>query len=189
MPESAPPPEIEGLSLSDILRLSAEKRLPPIHEWNPERSGDSEMRIARDGTWYHQGEVIPRPAMVRLFASILRREPDGGFVLVTPVEKLTIEVEDAPFTATVLINEGDGKDRRLAFQLNTGDVVVADAEHPIRWEEKPDGPHPYLHVRAGLEALVTRPVYYELVELALAEASEPVGLWSEGTFFSFQPTA
>jgi hypothetical protein len=141
------------------------------------------MRIARDGTWFHQGGPIGRPAMVRLFSTILRREPDGRHVLVTPVEKLDIEVEDAPFVAVELKSEGEGRERRLAFRLNTGDMVVAGPDHPLRFEAAEDGPHPYLRVRGGLEALVARPVYYELAELALAEGMEPPGLWSNGAFF------
>jgi hypothetical protein len=122
--------------------------------------------------------------MVRLFSTILRREPDGSFVLVTPVEKLSIEVEDAPFVAVELKSEGEGLERSLAFRLNTGDLVVAGAEHPLRFASSNDGPHPYLTVRPGLDALVARPVYYELANLALAEGAEPPGLWSEGIFFA-----
>ncbi|MEA3039177.1 MAG: uncharacterized protein QOE79_1690 [Sphingomonadales bacterium] len=180
----APAPEdLAGLSLADIARLAAEKKLPPVEKWNPGHCGPSDMRIARDGTWFHQGSPIGRPAMVRLFSTILRREPDGRHVLVTPVEKLDIEVEDAPFVAVELKSEGEGRDRRLAFRLNTGDMVVAGPEHPLRFAAGEDGPHPYLRVRGGLEALVARPVYYELAELALAEGAEPPGLWSDGAFF------
>src|SRR6478736_6674406 len=108
MPERiAPLTELSGLSLAEIARAAAERRLPPVESWNPAHCGDSEMRIARDGTWYHQGSPIGRAAMVRLFSTILRREPDGRFVLVTPVEKLDIEVEDAPFTAVELKSEGE----------------------------------------------------------------------------------
>jgi hypothetical protein len=181
----APAPEdLAGLSLADIARLAAEKRLPPVEQWNPGHCGPSDMRIARDGTWFHQGSPIGRPAMVRLFSTILRREPDGRHVLVTPVEKLDIEVEDAPFLAVELKSEGEGRSRRLAFRLNTGDMVVAGPDHPLRFEAGEDGPHPYLLVRGGLEALVARQVYYELAELALAEGAEPPGLWSDGAFFA-----
>ncbi len=183
MPMAEPPPDLTGLSLGEIARLAGEAKLPPVESWNPSHCGDSEMRIARDGTWYHQGSPIGRPAMVKLFSTILRREPDGGYVLVTPVEKLDIAVEDAPFLAVEVKSEGEGRERRLAFRLNTGDLVVAGPEHPLRFEEKADGPHPYLLVRKGLEALVARPVYYELVETALADGAEPPGLWSGGTFF------
>ena len=119
--------------------------------------------------------------MVRLFASILRREPDGSHVLVTPAEKLTIDVEDAPFVAVEVKSEGEGPDRSLAFRLNTDDLVVAGPQHPVRLTSRP-----YLGVRLGLDALIARPVYYELVEIALAEAGETPGLWSGGVFFPLE---
>jgi hypothetical protein len=178
------PQDLTGLSLAEIARLADEAKLPPVESWNPTHCGDSEMRIGRDGTWFHQGSPIGRPAMVKLFSTILRREPDGSHVLVTPVEKLDIHVEDAAFVAVEVKSDGAGEARRLAFRLNTGDLVVAGADHPLRIEEKGDGPHPYLAVRNGLEALVARSVYYELVHLALEEATDPPGLWSGGMFFS-----
>ncbi|WP_188064540.1 DUF1285 domain-containing protein [Sphingobium sp. KCTC 72723] len=179
-----PIPHLADLSLADIARLLAEKRLPPVEKWNPDHCGDSEMRIARDGTWFHQGSPIGREAMVRLFSTILRREADGSYVLVTPVEKLSIAVDDAPFVAVELKNEGEGRDRVLAFRLNTGDFVTAGPDNGLMIRETADGPHPYLHVRGGLEALVARSVYYELMNLALDEAGNArVGLWSGGAFF------
>jgi hypothetical protein len=181
---AAPLPDLTGLSLAEIARLAAEQKLPPVDCWNPAHCGDSEMRIARDGTWFHQGSPIGRLPMVKLFSTILRREPDGGYVLVTPVEKLDIQVEDAPFVAVEVKSEGEGKDRTLAFRLNTGDLIVAGPDHSLRFEEKPDGPHPYLLVRKGLEALVARPVYYELANAALDEGGTPPGLWSGGQFFA-----
>ncbi|MDV3456917.1 DUF1285 domain-containing protein [Sphingomonas sp. HF-S4] len=184
-----PPPDLASLSLAEIARLAEANRLPPVESWNPAHCGDSEMRIARDGTWYHQGSPIGRAAMVRLFSTILRREPDGRFVLVTPVEKLDIEVEDAPFTAVEMKVEGEGAAMKLAFRLNTGDLVAAGPEHALRFDTRDDGPRPYLHVRRGLEALIARPVYYELVEIALANGSSPPGLWSNGTFFALEPDA
>lgn len=189
MPAPEPPSDLSGLSLAEIARMAEEKQLPPVERWNPDHCGDSAMRIARDGTWYHDGSPIGRPAMVRLFSTILRREPDGGYVLVTPVEKLAVEVEDAPFVAVELKSEGEGKERRLAFRLNTGDVVVAGPDHPIRLAPGPDGPHPYVLVRLGLEALVGRAVYYELAEIALAEGGNPPGLWSGGAFFALDGAA
>lgn len=182
MPMALPPEDLAGLSLAEIARLAEEKKLPPVEKWNPTHCGDSEMRIARDGIWYHQGSPIGRQAMVRLFSTILRREPDGRFVLVTPVEKLDIEVEDAPFVAVELKADGQGEAASLAFRLNTGDLVIAGPGHPLRFEAGPEGPHPYVRVRGGLEALIARPVYYELAELALA-GGEPTGLWSGGAFF------
>lgn len=187
MPMAPPPQDLAGLSLADIARLAEEKKLPPVDKWNPTHCGDSAMRIARDGTWYHEGSPIGRPAMVRLFSTILRKENDGRHVLVTPVEKLDIEVEDAAFVAVELKSEGEGQSRSLAFRLNTGDLVLAGPQNPLRFEAGDDGPHPYLHVRNGLEALVARPVYYELANLALAEGAEPAGLWSGGAFFAMEP--
>jgi hypothetical protein len=184
MPMPPPPDDLTALSLTDIARLAQERRLPPVETWNPSHCGDSQMRIGRDGIWYHEGSPIGRPAMVRLFSTILRREPDGRFVLVTPVEKLDIAVEDAPFVAVELKSEGEGEARSLAFRLNTGDLVVAGPEHRLRFEA---GPHPYLEVRGGLDALVARPVYYELAEIALAEGASPAGVWSGGAFFALEP--
>ena len=187
MPAPEPPQDLSRLSLERIAQLAAERKLPPVESWNPSHCGHSAMRIARDGTWFHEGTPIGRPAMVRLFSTILRREADGGFVLVTPVEKLTIAVEDAPFVAVELKSEGVGKDRSLAFRLNTGDLVVAGENNRLRFEAGPEGPHPYVEVRRGLDALVSRPVYYELAELALSEEAQPFGLWSGGIFFPMEP--
>ena len=183
MPAPQPPPDLAGLSLAEIARLAQARKLPPVAQWNPSHCGHSGMRIARDGTWFHEGSPIGRPAMVRLFATILRREPNGRHVLVTPVEKLDIDVEDAAFVAVEVKSEGEGRERLLAFRLNVGEVVIAGPDHKLRVEEREDGPHPYLEVRAGLEALVARSVYYELAEFALAEGADPVGLWSGGAFF------
>jgi hypothetical protein len=180
-----PLPDLATLSLAEIAALVEARKLPPVEQWSPTHCGDSEMRIAADGTWYHQGSPIGRQAMVRLFSTILRREPDGGYVLVTPVEKLDIAVDDAPFVAVELKAEGES----LTFRLNTGDLVTADADHAIRFERHEDGPRPYLHVRGGLDALIARPVYYELAELALAGNGTPPCLTSNGSFFPLEPTA
>jgi uncharacterized protein len=176
--------DLAAMSLADVARALAEQRLPPVEKWNPAHCGHSDMRIARDGTWFHAGSPIAREAMVRLFATILRREPDGGFVLVTPGEKLDIDVEDAPFIAVELKSEGAGQARRLAFRLNTGELIVAGPANALRFESAADGPAPYLHVRGGLDARLARPVFYELAELALAEGHVPAGLWSDGIFFA-----
>jgi hypothetical protein len=178
--------DFSALSLADIARLADARTQRPVERWNPTRCGDSAMRIARDGSWYHQGSPIGRPEMVRLFSTILRRESDGSYVLVTPAEKLDIAVEDAPFVAVELKSEGEWDARRLAFRLNTGDIVIAGREHRLHLAP---GPHPYLEVRTGLDARVARPVYYELAELALAEGGDPPGLWSDGVFFPLEPAA
>jgi uncharacterized protein len=176
-------PDLARMSLTDVAQALAEKRLPPVEQWNPAHCGHSDMRIARDGTWYHQGSPIGRETMVRLFSSILRREADGHYVLVTPAEKLDIDVEDVPFMAVELKSEAEGKARRLAFRLNTGDLAVAGPANALRFAENADGPMPYLQVRGGMEARIARPVYYELANLALDEGGDPPGLWSDGTFF------
>jgi uncharacterized protein len=184
MPMRDLPPDLAKLSLAEIVQALAEKRLPAVETWHPAHIGPSDMRIARDGSWFHQGGRINRPAMVKLFASILRREGDGSYVLVTPGEKLDIIVEDAPFIAVEVKSEGEGTARSLAFRLNTDDLVIAGPANPIRVINREDGPHPYLMVRGGMEALIARPVYYELAELAVAEGAEPLGLWSGGAFFA-----
>tara|TARA_R110001599_G_scaffold347685_1_gene574221 strand:+ start:415 stop:975 length:561 start_codon:yes stop_codon:yes gene_type:complete len=144
----------------------------PVHLWDPPYCGKIDIRIARDGRWYHDGSLIRRPALVQLFASVLRREPDGSFSLVTPAERVSIEVEDCPFVATLLDVQGEGDARRLKFTLNTGETVTADAEHAIEVGEEGTEPHPTLHVRNGLEALISRNVFYQMVALARIESGE-----------------
>jgi hypothetical protein len=183
MPESRPPLELKGLNLAELQRLIDERKLPPVDKWNPGHCGDSDMRIARDGTWYHQGSPIRRPAMVRLFSTVLRREADGRHVLVTPVEKLSIEVESTAFRATAMQSEGEREERQIAFTLDSGDAVILGPDNPLRLVPDEHGPSPRILVRHGLEAELARPVYYELAELALAEGNEPPGLWSSGCFF------
>ena len=186
MPESRTPIELQGISLAELQKLIDERRLPPVERWNPERCGHSGMRIARDGTWYHDGEPIRRPEMVRLFSTVLRREPDGRHVLVTPVEKLEIDVENTAFRAIEMRSEGEGQDRRIALRLDSGDAVIVDSEHPLRIVETDQGPSPRVLVRHGLEAELSRPLYYELAELALSESADQPGIWSSGTFFPLE---
>jgi hypothetical protein len=147
------------------------------------------MRIARDGTWYHDGSPIARPAMVRLFSTVLRREPDGRHMLVTPVEKLEIDVDSTAFRAVEMSREGDGCDQRIALRLDSGDVVVLGPAHPLTVVDTETGASPRLAVRHGLEAELVRSVYYELAELALASGVNPPGVWSDGAFFALGPTA
>lgn len=183
MPESRPPIDLRGVNFPDLQARIDARRLPPVEQWNPQHCGHSDMRIARDGTWYHQGAAIGRPAMVRLFSTVLRREPDGRHVLVTPVEKLEIDVDSTAFRAIEMVTQGEGRHRRVAFRLDSEDVVVLDAEHPLRVEQTEHGPSPRIFVRHGLEAELTRALYYELVEIALSDGHRPVGIWSEGAFF------
>jgi len=186
MPETRPPIELQGLSLADLQALIDQRRLPPVDQWEPERCGHSGMRIARDGTWFHDGTPIRRPAMVRLFSTVLRREPDGRHLLVTPVEKLEIEVEATAFRAIEMNSEGKGRERRIAFKLDSGDAVMLDAAHPLSVVLTEAGPSPRLLVRHGLEAELTRPVYYELANIALEEGHQPPGIWSAGAFFPLE---
>lgn len=160
------------------------RKLPPVHKWNPPLSGELDMRIARDGTWHYLGSPIGRMGLVRLFAGILSRDPDGEYYLVTPVEKVRIRVDDAPFVAVAMEAEGTGRDQRLKFRTNIGDEVVADPEHPIRVETDPrtGQPAPYVLVRDRLEALIARSVFYDLVDLA-EEDGGGLGVWSGGCLF------
>lgn len=168
------------------LQAVAEKLgpLPPVERWNPAYCGDSLMRIARDGTWSHAGAPIRRPALVRLFSTILRKD-DDGFMLVTPAEKLSIAVEDVPFLAVLMRGEGKDREQSLIFTTNVGDELTAGPKHPLRFtpDPKTSAPIPYLHVRGGLEARVARPVYYDLVERAV-EQGGALGVWSGGDFFA-----
>ena len=158
----------------------------PVERWNPPYCGEIDMRIAADGTWHYRGSPIAREALVRLFASILRREADGRHVLVTPVERVGIAVDDAPFKAVEVIRMGEGAGQTLTFRTNVGDIAVAGAEHPLRFAVEPStgGLKPYLHVRGRLEALATRSLALELVGMAEARDGAS-GLWSGGGFFAF----
>ena len=187
MPENRPPITLQGISLGDLQRLIDERRLPPVDQWNPERCGHSGMRIARDGTWYHDGAPIRRPAMVRLFSTVLRREPDGRHLLVTPFEKLDIDVEFTAFRAVEMRAEGSGKRQKVVFALDSGDAVILGPDHPLTVTQTNNGPSPRLLVRHGLEAELTRPVYYELAELALDEGDGVNGIWSGNQFFPLAP--
>lgn len=185
-----PPPELATLSLAEIAEAVAERRLPPVERWTPQAHGDSAMRIARDGRWYHQGSLITRPAMVRAFASLLTRDAEGRHWLVTPHEKLAIEVEDAAFVATDLTVRSAPQGTMLAFRLNTDEFVVAGPNHPLRAAGDPETPALYLAVRHGAEARLNRSTYGQLVDHAL-EVSEArdLGVESGGTRFPLLPAA
>ncbi len=165
----------------------SDKGLPPVHLWNPDFCGDIDIRIARDGTWFYMGSPIGRQRLVRLFSTVLRKDDDGEHYLVTPVEKLRITVEDAPFLAVQLDEKGQGKDQDIYFRTKTDDVILADAKHRIWVEFAADGePSPYIEVRDSLHALIARNVYYQLVELGVEiDRSEgrQFGVWSGGEFF------
>ena len=163
------------------------KGLPPVHLWNPAFCGDIDMRISRDGTWFYQGTPIGRKPMVRLFSTIMRRDGDDYF-LITPVEKVGITVDDAPFVAIGLEVQGEGEQQILHFVTNVDDQVEAGPEHPLRVMIDPQTqePSPYVHVRANLEALIHRNVFYRMVELAVSRSIDGqrwLGVWSHGEFF------
>ena len=163
-----PPPELAGLSLAQIAEQVEARKLPPVERWTPQEEGDSGMRIAQDGTWYHDGSPIVRTAMVRAFSGLLTRDEDGRYWLVTPFQKLAIEVADACFIATDCRMVEDG----IAFRLNTDDLVVAGPDHPIRAAGDADAPALYVHVRRGCEARLNRSTYEQLAEIALARGED-----------------
>ena len=177
-----PPPGLAAL----MARAGDAAPKRPVEKWNPPYCGEIDMRIAADGTWHYLGTPIAREALVRLFASILRREPDGRHVLVTPVERIGIAVADAPFLAVEIHVEGAGCDQCLTFRTNMGDVVEAGSAHPIRFalERDTGGLKPYVDVRSGLEALATRPVALEIAALAQHRDGK-AGVCSGGAFFAF----
>ena len=172
---------------------AARRGPPPVHLWNPPFCGDLDMRIARDGTWFYLGTPIGRAPLVRLFSSILKREGDR-FYLVTPVEKVGITVDDAPFVAVDFTAEGEGEAQRLTFTTHVEDSVTAGPDHPIRVERDPatGEPAPYVMVRRGLEALIDRKSFYRLAELGCertVDGTAQFGVWSGGAFFPLIPAA
>lgn len=184
-------PSAEGIAAA--ARAAKGKGLPPVHLWNPPFCGNLDMRILRDGTWFYEGTPIGRAELVRLFSTILKREGDDYF-LVTPVEKVGIQVEDAPFVAVDFEPVGEGTAQVLTFTTNVGDSVAAGPEAPIRVVRDPDTgePSPYVLIRANLEALIDRKSFYRLVEIGAHadwEGTSWFGLWSGGTFFPVIPSA
>ena len=175
-------PHIAGLPDDD-----APARRYPVEQWHPPHCGHSAMRIDAAGRWYHEGREILRPALVSLFARLLRREADGRHVLVTPAEMLDIDVEDAPLIAVDMETSGTGEAREIHLRIGaTGVWVSVDADHPIHVEA---GPRPYVGLDAGLRGKIARPVYYALAELAIEEGHDPPGLWSGGVFHMLDETA
>ena len=175
----APPPDIAGLSLAEVADLVAQRRLPPVDQWEPQASSDSLMTIRADGRWFHDGGEVRRPAMIRAFASLLRRDGQGQHWLVTPAEKQSIEVEDAAFIAVDVMQ----KDGALVFRLNTDDTVIAGPEHPLIARGDADLPAVYLSVRSGTEARLNRSTWLQLVDLADTDLS----VSSQGQPFSLVP--
>ncbi|KEJ97188.1 hypothetical protein SAMN05444149_104340 [Pseudosulfitobacter pseudonitzschiae] len=175
-------------SLVASIKAAKTRGLPPVDKWNPAFCGDLDMQIKRDGTWFYQGTPIGRPGLVKLFASILKREGDDYF-LVTPVEKVGITVEDAPFLAIDFEAEGEGTDQVLTFVTKTDDVTVAGPDAPIRVERDPETgePSPYVLVRRNLEALIDRKSFYRLVDVGTHHEGW-FGVWSRGEFFGIIPS-
>ncbi len=184
-------PSADGIA--EAAKAASKKGPPPVHLWNPPFCGDLDMRIARDGTWFYLGTPIGRKGLVKLFSSIIRKDGDDYF-LVTPVEKVGIRVEDAPFVAIDFEVEGEGRDQRLTFLTQVDDVATAGPDHPIRVARDPETgePSPYILIRANLEALIDRKSFYRLVDLGTTEDVDGTGwfgLWSGGTFFPVIPAA
>lgn len=177
-----PPPYLAELSLAEIASQVEQRKLPPVENWDPQKLGDSFMRIASDGTWYHEGDPIRRPAMVRAFSGLLTRDEAGQHWLVTPLEKLSIEVDDAAFIAVDCVSKGGD----LAFRLNTDDLVVAGPENRLRIAGDRDTPAIYLHVRRGLEARLNRSTYAQLADIALETGGDDWIVSSQGALFSLQ---
>jgi uncharacterized protein len=174
--------------LEALLKERAGKGPAPVEKWNPPYCGDIGMKIRADGVWLYQGSPIGRLPLVKLFAGVLRKDADGRHYLVTPAEKVDVDVADAPFLAVEMQVEGSGRTQSLIFRTNVDDIVTAGPAHPIRFAIEPgsQGLKPYLHVRGRLEALVTRALYYDLVELAVPGGADGqrLGLWSGGAFFA-----
>jgi hypothetical protein len=180
-----PPPHLAGLTLAQIAELVAARKLPPVESWTPQQIGESHMVIVADGTWFHEGGVIRREAMVRTFASLLTRGAAGHHWLVTPFEKLSIEVEDAAFIAIDCVRTQGA----LAFRLNTDELVIAGPGHALRAAGSTENPALYLHVRHGCEARLNRSTWAQLADIALAEGAEANG-WqvvSQGETFGLLP--
>jgi hypothetical protein len=180
MPYDAPP-DLASLSLAEIAAAVEARDLPPVEQWNPCETADSHIRIAADGTWFHEGRPIARPAMVRAFASLLVRDANGQHWLVTPECRQSIEVEDAAFVAVELRAE----EASLAFRLNTDDLVIAGPDHPLRAAGDPEVPAIYLAVRRNCEARLNRSTYLQLIEYALAHGGLTVT--SQGATFALEP--
>jgi len=176
-------PSADSIAASARAAQKSGKSLPPVHLWNPPFCGDLDIRIARNGMWYYLGTPIGRPELVRLFSTILRKDGDAYF-LVTPVEKVGITVEDAPFVAVDFEVTGQGAAQQLVFSTNVGDQAQAGPNHPIRVARDPDSgePAPYILIRTNLEALIDRKSFYRLVDLGCHHEGW-FGLWSGGQFF------
>jgi len=168
--------------------LTPERIIPPVHLWEPDYCGDIGMKIAYDGQWYYAGSPIGRKKLVDLFSTILRFDDDGEYYLVTPAEKIRVEVEDVPFIVIAMHAEGQGREQKITFSTNVGDRVLAGGMHPFRFEinTETQEPAPYVHIRARLEARINRAVFYDLVNLGATHDGQ-FGIWSDGVFSPMMP--
>ena len=194
IPSPDRPGDTAGLEALISRAAGSAKGPAPVERWNPDFCGDLDMEIAADGTWFYMGTPIGRQPLVRLFSSVLRKDEDGRTYLVTPVEKVGIRVEDAPFIAVETDIAGEGSAQAVTFRTNVGDVVEAGPDHPVRFVEErgTEGLKPYVHVRGRLEALVARPVMYELVEAGEEMEIDGVAMYvlrSRGAIFPIAPVA
>jgi uncharacterized protein len=171
--------------LEALIKAQAGKGPAPVETWDPPYCGDIGLRIRSDGVWLYRDSPIGRPALVKLFAGVLRKDADERHYLVTPAERIDVAVDDAPFLAVEMEARGRGPAQRVIFRTNVDDIVTAGPEHPLRFTIEPEteGLKPYLLVRGRIEALVTRALSYDLVELAAEEDGRGLGLWSGGAFF------
>lgn len=187
LPEPSTPADPLARLASSLDGGTKARGLPPVDRWNPPYGGEIDMRIAADGTWSYKGSPIARPALVKLFSSVLRRDPDR-FVLVTPVERLGIAIEDAPFLAVEMAVEGDGDGRQIALRTNVDDLVRVGPDHPLRFERgERDAVKPYVLVRGGLWARLTRALTYDVLELGeelQVDGQAVFGVAASGEFFA-----
>jgi uncharacterized protein len=187
---TADPGDMRILGLEALLKAQRGKRLAPVEQWHPPYCGDIGLKIRGDGVWLYRESPITRPALVKLFAGVLRKDADGKHYLVTPAEKVDVAVEDAPFLAVEMEVRGSGRDQTLMLRTNVDDVVSVGPQHPLRFgiEAGSQGLKPYVLVRGRLEARLTRALAYDLVELALKDAGDGLGLCSGGGYFALPQT-
>jgi hypothetical protein len=183
---------LQGITQAEAAAKKNPKGLPPVHLWHPEFCGELDIHIKRDGSWHYMGSPIGRERLVRLFSTVLRYDDDERYYLVTPVEKIGIKVDDVPFVIVAMSVAGEGEEQVLTFTTNVGDDTIAGPDAPIRFEvdDETGEPAPYILVRARLEGLINRAVFYDLVALGQEKTIDGknwFGVWSSGTFFPFVP--
>jgi len=183
--------EINPASLLHNISKLGEDELPPVHLWNPPLCQNVDMKISRDGKWYFMNSPIGRERMVRLFSKVLRYDDDGNYYLVTPVEKIKLEVEDKPFLVIDFRIDNIGKDQIIYFETNTNDIFQLNTDHPLRVtvNKTSNEPSPYVLVRSNLEGLISRNIFYKLVDISVNETINGItrqGIWSNNSFFSLQ---